>query len=232
MFIFSLLMASILLPIFFGPVPKGDFLFIHDEILYLTKYETLAESSYWNAKDFGVSNGVPLLVNFFERYYYLIGYSWNFNIYDLQKVLYFIKIVLILFIPFIGFDKIAHAFLKKNGSTVAFAATLFYAFNSFTLINWNGSFFLTYLLCYIAAPLTFYAYHEALFGKGTIKHYLLAALGFFIMSFTIYLFATFGLFLLAYTLLYGILKRDILNISKKLLYISVAINNGIVATDI
>ncbi len=190
----------------FYTIKNDYFLFLHDELLVLSKYDSSLSFFTNNLADFGTANTTILLVTVFDRlYYYLITLWLHLDILTSQKILYFIKIFLSIWVPFLGFKKLYSLFnqAEKQDLTV-YCISLWYAFNTYTTIYWHGNgFSLTILICYILAPLAFYYFNKAILtNKVNIIDRLIFIVLIFFMSFALYLFSVFILFLFLYTLFF------------------------------
>lgn len=191
-----------LLFVFFKDVGRGEFLFLHDEFLISNRQE--AEKLFFvrDPVDLGTANTTVLNVNFFDRAYYVLFYNLGFSLAFAQRFLYFFKLLFLTFLPFAGFKKLSDIFLGKKNDLAVLFVSLWYSFNTFTLVYWHGNgFSLTMLLCYALSPLAFYFFHKAVFEeeKGAI---LKTAALFFLMSFSLYFFAVFCLAMLFYAIFY------------------------------
>lgn len=209
-----ILLAIFLIPffltiIFFSGVNKGEFLFIQDEFLILSRQESFNLFFTQNPTDLGTANTAILIVTFFDRLYYAIVNQVGLSVLDSQKLLYFLKLLVIIVFPFIGLLKLSSLFHKRREDIVTFIISLWYSFNTFTLIYWHGNAFsITLLICYALAPLAFYYYHQAVFGTKNTLDAIKAVLVLFLMAFALYFFAPFLLLLSVYTILYTLLKRE------------------------
>lgn len=187
---------------------EEEFFFLHDEFLILSKSESQNSFFLHNANNFGTPNMTSLLVNFFDRIYYDTFYHFNSNIQRAQQFLFFLKLFLLLTLSYLGFQKLTETFFRnKEQSIWVVCVSLWYAFNTFTLIYWNNnSFSLTLLLCYALAPLTIHYVHEALFEvRGISAKKVKAVLLMYLMSFALPLFLAFLLFIFFYTVIYSLL---------------------------
>lgn len=204
---FFLISASLTV-IFFKDVPRNQFIYIQDEFLVLTKQESFNLFFTQNPTDLGTANTTSLIVTFFDRAYYFTAHYFDLNIYDSEKILYFIKLFLIISLPFLGFRKLSSLFKNKSDPIVIFIISLWYSFNPFTLIYWHGNAFsFTLLLCYAIAPLAFYYFHLSIFDSNSFLNKIKFILLFFLMSFGLFLFAVFCIFLISYTILYTLITR-------------------------
>lgn len=201
-------LALILTLIFFKGMGGDEFFFLHDEFLILSKNESQSSFFLHDANNLGTPNITPLLVNFFDRIYYNIFYYFDSGVQEAQQFLFFLKLFLLLALPYVGFQKLTEAFFgNKKRSIWVLCVSLWYAFNTFTLIYWNNNgFSLTLLLCYALAPLATYYLHRAFFETAGIStNKVKAVLLVYIMSFALPLFLAFLLFIFAYVVIYGIL---------------------------
>jgi hypothetical protein len=217
-------LALILYTVFLFGVDKDSFLFIHDEFLVLNKQESTNLFSVLNLMDLGTANTTVLIVTIVSRIYYYLAFQLGLNLYQTQHLLYFLKLLLALYLPYFGFIKLREIFDEDKGiSDISiFLVSLWYTFNSYSLIFWHGnSFSATLLLCYSLAPLTFYYFHKCIFTKSDQKTFVITAILLFLMSFAFYLFAVFFLLLLIYTFLYMLFRKDWLQILKRGLVLSV-----------
>lgn len=138
-------------------------------------------------------------------------YSLGLSIFEIQPFFLFLKLILIQFLPFLGFIKLYKLFNRKINYFIPFLISLWYAFNLFTLIYWNGNFFaLTLLLCYALTPLGLYTYHSALFKPSTLTDLINLAIILFLMSFALTFFMVFILFIVLYTAMVLIKEKNLL----------------------
>jgi hypothetical protein len=101
--ILALLVAVILVSLWFDNISTGQFLYIHDEYLPLTLREALNSLFVYSSTNFGSPSSIEIIVTFFDRIFYLLVYAFNSSIYFAEILLYAIKVVLIITIPFFGF---------------------------------------------------------------------------------------------------------------------------------
>ena len=217
------LISAFLTAIFFKDVPKNEFIYIQDEFLVLTKQENFNSFFTQSPTDLGTANTATMIVTFFDRLYYSTTNYFNLNIYDSEKALYFIKLFLIISLPFFGFKKLTTLFKSKSDDIVVFTISLWYSFNTFTLIYWHGNAFsLTLLICYALAPLALYYFHASVFMGKKITDKIIFAILLFLMSFALFFFAVFCLILVFYTALYTVLNKiSLLTLVKNILKLSV-----------
>ncbi|MEK7570693.1 MAG: hypothetical protein AAB553_00325 [Patescibacteria group bacterium] len=104
--------------------------------------------------------------------------------------------------------KISRLFFKEQDNLSVFFISLWYSFNTYTLIYLHGNAFsLTLLICYALAPLAFYFYHKSIFGVQEKIDRLKVVLLFFFMSFAVYLHAAFLLCIAIYTFLFTYFEK-------------------------
>lgn len=200
--------TSLLTAVFFKDLKSGEFLYLHDEFLTLTKAESFNSFFTRNPVDFGSANTTSLVVTFFDRLYYSLVRQLNVSFEVIQKVLYFFKLLILISVPYIGFKKLSYLFLKEKPDLTTLVVSLWYSFNTFTLIFWNGNgFSLTLLIYYSLAPLATYYYHQSIFEKGDIATKLKTVVLFFLLSFALYFFLVFIIVLSLYTILFTFLKK-------------------------
>lgn len=189
-------LASLFSLIFFKDVSGSYFYFLHDEILILNKEESVRSLFVQNPQDFGSVNTIILIVTFFDKLYYLVGYWFGLTIFSLQPLLYFIKFLLLLILPFMGFQKIGKSIIPFKNEIILFLISLWFSLNTYILIFWHGNAFsLTILLSYALIPLAFYYYYQAVFKRRSFVDVFLFCILFFIQSFALYIFAAFVIFL-------------------------------------
>lgn len=230
-FFLLLMFAVILVPIFFYGISSDSFLFIHDEYLPLSSYEVRNQFYVHNFLDFGVSTSIPLLVTFFDRIYFAFVYIFGLNLQESQFFLYFLKLVIILLLPYLGFLRLSRLYVNNPNEFIIFAVSLWYSFNTYTLIYWHGNAFsLTLLICYSLAPLTLYFWEATFFSEAKFKPrsfkiqiiYFILALMLFLMSFALYFFLPFVILIALYTILRIFLdKQNFIQFIKRLLLLSV-----------
>lgn len=220
--IFSLLFPLVLLSIYFKNVLGNDFLFLHDEFLLLNKQESFNTFFTQNPFSLGTANTTVMLVTFFDRIYYFIAYFLGYKLSLVQRLLYFIKLFLLIIIPYIGFKKLSDIFSKKISEISIFAISLWYSFNTFTLIYLHGNAFsLTILISYILAPLAFYYYHKSIFESLEKTYKFKAVVLLFLISFGLYFYASFIMLLIFYTVIYTfIFKSNKFKVFKNLVLLS------------
>lgn len=208
-FYISLIIIAVLLTItaYYG-VGDTEFLYLHDEFLTLSKYESLNSIFTRNYLDFGVANTTVYMLTFFDRVFYLFVYLSGISLKTAQIFLIFWKYAVITMLPYLGFSKLAKLYSLRIKRFFIFLVTLWYAFNTFTVIYWNGNgFSLTLITCYALAPVTLYLAHRAIFSKSLdMKHKILFVMTFYLMSFALPLFVVF-LFLLALYVIFAYLSE-------------------------
>lgn len=206
----TLLISTILTLVLFWGMEKNEFLFLHDELLVLGKNDPAGSFFTNNPADFGIANTTILIATLFDKLYYLVTTTLRFELQTSQKLLYFLKVFVSIYLPYLGFKKISKLFLKRaiNNLTV-FIISLWYAFNTYTIIYWHGNAFsLTLLVCYILAPLAFYYYHQSIFNISVNVHdRLLSIITLFLMSFALYLFPVFLVIIFIHTLFFQLYKK-------------------------
>jgi len=231
-FFLLLIFGAILVPIFFYGIPSESFLFIHDEYLPLSNYEVRDQFYIHNFLDFGISNTIPLLVTFFDRIYYTLTYIFGLDLLDSQFLLYFLKLVIILLLPYFGFLRLSRLYVNNPNEFIVFAVSLWYSLNTYTLIYWHGNAFsLTLLICYALAPLTLFFWEVTFFSETNFKlrnikknqiGYFILALMLFLMSFALYFFLPFIILIAMYTMTRIFLgKENFIQIMKRLLLLCV-----------
>ena len=230
-FLLLLMFVVPLVAVFFYGIPSESFLFIHDEYLPLSGHEIRDQFYVHNFKDFGISNTIPLLVTFFDRVFYALVYTFGLNTQGTQQLLYSLKLLIILTLPYLGFLRLNRLSVIKPNEFIIFAVSLWYSFNTFTLIYWHGNgFSLTLLICYALAPLTLYWWEVTFFSEPNVKlrniknqiGVLVLALLLFLMSFALYFFAPFIMLLALYTVIRMFLDEgNFIQIIKRLSLLSV-----------
>ncbi|MBI2414981.1 hypothetical protein HYV31_04070 [candidate division WWE3 bacterium] len=206
----AFLIFAILLTVnIFSHVPKDSFLFLHDEYLILSDQEDFKQFFTRNPNNFGIANTTVMLVTFFDRLYYSLTFFLNISTLHAQMVLYFLKFLLLMYLPFVGFSLINKLFKDETrvGDFEVFVISLWYSFNTYTLIFLHGNAFaLTLLLAYVLAPLSFYYFHRSVF-EGDILSKLKFIFTLFLMFFSLYVFAVFVMLLTIYVFLYAFAKK-------------------------
>ena len=186
------------------------FLFIHDEYLSFSKYESAIAFYTQNPIDLGTTSSAALLVDIYERGFYWLAYAIHSPLEITIVISYVLKLLIITILPFIGFVYLYRLFHNKKDTIIPLFVSLWYSFNPLVLVYWHGNAFsLTLLICYALAPLTFYVYHQAIFNKRTMRLAIIAVLLLFLMSFALYLFVVFILCLGVYTIILLILSKGI-----------------------
>lgn len=202
-------LAIVLVAVFFKGISNPYFLFIHDEYLPLPGHEIWDQFFVNSRVDFGSSSTFALIVTLLDRIYYTFAYLSGLNLQKAQILLYGLKLLAILVLPYLGFRKLAQVFASKTQENVILVSSLWYSFNTYTLIYWHGNAFsLTLLICYALAPLALYWWERVVISGvevqspscESLKDTLILAQILFLMSFALYLFAPFVLLLAAYTI--------------------------------
>lgn len=188
---------------FYLGISQEEFLFISDEMLTLTKEESLSSLSVYDSDNFGSHNASILFVNFFDRLYYFLMYSIGFDTHDAQKALYTLKVFLLLLLPYLGFRQYQKRSSVTIPSAIIVCISLWYSFNTYTLIFWNANAFsLTLLVCYALAPLAFSCLERALLRKdGTAYDRVHSAILLFFMSFALPFFLAFAITFFVYSII-------------------------------
>jgi hypothetical protein len=152
-----------------------------------------------------------------DRIYFALAYSCDLSLKQAQILLYGIKLFLIMLLPYLGFSRLARMFGGNIREEIVLMSSLWYSFNTYTVIYWHGNAFsFTLLNCYALAPLALFWWEKVIFSEiettpscnKHLKSTLILAQLLFIMSFALYLFAPFALLLMAYTTLRLIISRS------------------------
>jgi hypothetical protein len=209
LYILIILLTSVLLTfVSFKGIRGNEFIFIHDEAFFLTKNEAINSLFLRNSADLGTSNTTSLIVTIYDRLFYFTAYQLNLNVLTAQISFYFIKIFILLFFSYLGFRKMREVFDPGISDLAAFIVSMWYVFNTFTLIYWNtNSFTTSSLICYALAPLAFYYFHKYVIEGTDKKSGIKLILLLFLMSFTLYFFPVFIIITSLYTLLYAVFKK-------------------------
>ena len=141
--VFFVTLSIFLTLIFFWGVDANQFLFLHDEYLTLSLNESLGSFYTRIPRDFGSSNTTILIVTFFDRLYYLLSYSLGLSILASEKVLYFLKLILITTLPFLGFQRLVKQYGSNATGLSTLLISLWYSFNIYTLITGTAMRFLS-----------------------------------------------------------------------------------------
>ena len=220
----TLIVSFILVSTIFWGIDNNHFLFLHDELLVLSKFDPSGSFFTNNLQDFGTANTTILIVTFFDRLYYFVTLILHLDTLFSQKILYFLKIFLSIWVPFLGFRKLFTLFTnyKANDLTI-FIISLWYAFNTYTIIYWHGNAFsLTLLMCYVLSPLAFYYFHKTVLETQVLWiDRLIFITMIFLMSFALYLFPVFILLVCIYSIFYLFQKKSRLIVVAKNLVITV-----------
>lgn len=221
------LIASIsllLTTVFFLNIKPNEFLFSHDELLAINYYDAISGLYVRSFQDLNVDNTVILTVTLIDRIYYYIGFLLNIKLLTLEKAFYFIKIFVILLLPYIGFSRFAKSQNDKVSNindVIVWLITFLYAFNTYTTIYWHGNAFqFSLLICYSLAPLAIYSFQQIINNPKTkLTSLVKMALLLFIMSFSVYFFAVFSVILITYYLAnllinFKTIKSSFLNLIK------------------
>jgi hypothetical protein len=226
------LLTIVLMLVFFQGIPSLSFLFIHDEYLPFPGYEADNQFLVRTFLDLGSSNTFQLIASLQDRIYYALAYSCGLSLKETQLLLYGIKLFLIMLLPYLGFSRLARMFGGNIREEIVLMASLWYSFNTYTVIYWHGNAFsFTLLNCYALAPLAIFWWEKVIFPEVEsmpscskhLKNTLTLAQFLFIMSFALYLFAPFVLLLMAYTILrLAISRSKPLTVIKHLTYLTIA----------
>lgn len=214
--LFFLLLSVLLTAVFFQNVDGQSFLFLHDQFLPFSAKENFSLFFTQSATNLGSINATIFLVNIYEHIYYFLAYSLVGNIGRIEAFLFFIQLFISLCLPYLGFSLLAKLYVKSTNSSnwINVAITLWYAFNTFTVIYWHGNGFTTSLLiAYALAPLAIYSIHTSIFTESTLTQKLSAVLLFFLISFSLFFAAVFAIFIIVYIILLYILS----GINKKII---------------
>lgn len=205
--------------IYFNNIVNNSFLFIHDELLLMSRRESFQAFFTLNPASLGLANTTTMFVTFFERIFYFTIYFFTPNILIAEKISYLLKLYLLIFFPYIGFQYLSKFFNSSNNPLNVLIISLWYSFNTYTLIYWHGNAFsLTLLIAYVLAPIAFYFYHRAIFSEEDKRDKYITSILFFFMSFALYLFAVFIIFIALYTILYAVfLQKKWMGVIKNLI---------------
>ena len=204
-----ILISLVLCVSFLFRLTGSEFYFIHDETMLMTREEAASALNTRNLESFGMANTTQVIVNFFDIVYYNAVYFLGMNLIQAQGVLLLLKLLLITLLPYLGFTLIARdMFQNRNLDLSHFLISLFYSFNSYTIVYWHGnSFSLSLLVCYALAPVTLALLHRSVFDKSLLETRLFTVLCLFLMSFGFYLFAVFAIFACIYITLFMVLTK-------------------------
>lgn len=209
-YILFVFISVLLTSIFFKGLSSDQFLYLQDEYLPLSQFEINTAFSTIDQTDLGYPNTIIMLITFFDRVFYSVANRFEFNLLTTQIIFYFLKLLLIQTLPYIGFKLLSKLADYRPNMLLTFAISMWYSFNTFTLIYWHGNAFgFNLLLCYALAPATFYVFNKAVLQKSSILIKLFFCVCVYLMSFGIYLFAVFVIFLLVYTILQLIKDRNL-----------------------
>ena len=213
-YIILLLVVLTLFISFNSNIYEPYFLFIHDEYFPVPGKEIANLFSTYNQNDLGVSNILSLIVTIFDRGYYYASYNaLDLDIYNAQKLLYIIKLSLLAFIPYFGFNKLIYHLIEFPDKNVIFLSSIWYSFNTYTLIYWHGNAFsLTLLVTYVLGPICLYLWDVSILKRcdnklDLIKNLLKLSLTLFFMSFSVYLFAPFIILIFIYSILRVLIEK-------------------------
>lgn len=221
--------ALLLTLITFRGMGGNEFLFVHDEFIVLQVWDARDSFSLIEEDNFGSYNAPAVLVNFFDRIYYLTTLTFGIDFSSVQRGLYLLKIILLFLLSALGFNLLGRLFLgEKIHRMWMYGIALWYAGNTFTLIYWNNNAFpLTILLCYALGPLAVYVLHRAIFGlSNSYRESILASMALFCMSFALPLFLAFGIFFLVYATLFFLIKLR-MGKQNNVQFSKIVIKNGI-----
>lgn len=202
--VLAISLLCIILPvIFFHNLGSTAFIFGGDEYASLSLDESREALFVQQQVDFGSAYSTITLVTLFDRLFYLGGYSLGFATSAVQFLFFSVKIATLLILGLYGLSKLSSLISSSKNQVTLFLITVFYAFNSFTLVYWHGTAFsYTALLAYAIAPLALYSFLTILLNKANRSSLLLFILSLFLMSFTVYFFAVFLIILCGYTIFY------------------------------
>ncbi|MFA5792119.1 MAG: hypothetical protein WC884_03745 [Candidatus Paceibacterota bacterium] len=148
------------------------------------------------------------MAQFWDVVYYLFAYKTGISFQIAERILFF----LLLFVPqvlsFIGFKKIKALFDLKADSLAIFVITLWFCFNTYTLVLWHvGVYNLGAAITASLAPLIFYYFYTSVFTKSAINKKIICSTLLLIASFTFSLFAVLVFFLIIFSFLYILFNR-------------------------
>lgn len=207
-FVFLILLSIVLTLVFTRNIDNKHFLFIHDEFLTLGSLESRNVFHTYNPSDLGITNTTVMFVSLFERIYYFFTSLTQLTLRDIQVLFYLLKLLLVVIVPYVSFSRLSKVYQVKGPISIL-SVSLWYSFNTYTLIYWHGNgFSLTLLLCYVLAPLALYLYHQAVFGTRLLIDKLKFVTCLFLMSFALYLAAVFGIYLILYTIFYTLFSKQ------------------------
>lgn len=199
LFIF-LLISTVFTKNAFNNLEPNQFLFIGDQFLKFNSYETFIDSFFKRRFDnFGVHNSFHMIVGFWDLLFFFIAHKVGLSIVVMEKLLFTLVIFGSLYISWIGFWKLNTLFNFKVNQILVFALTIWYVFNTYTLILWHGGVYnITSGITYSLLPLTFYLFHKVAFSSTTLPTKIYLAFLFFLSSFAFWMFAVSVFFYLSY----------------------------------
>lgn len=198
--------SLLLINVFFLGLKPDEFLFLHDELLALNYNDAVSGLFVRHASELNVDNTTILTVTLFDKLYYLVGFLLKFDLQMLQKIFYYIKLFILMLVPYIGFKKFLGTLnnIEKTKTYISdyvlWLVTFVYAFNTYTTIYWHGNAFqFSLLLCYALAPLALYYFKIIIDNPSPrLSTLLKEALLLAAMSFSVYFIAVFLIVLLVY----------------------------------
>lgn len=207
-FLIILFIAFALVSVFFSGLAHNEFIFMGDEYISLSKTVSLNSFFIQQPEDFGTAYSTIIIVTFFDRLFYLLGYILHLSITQIQMIMYFVKITIILVFSFLGFQKLSLFLNKKNDSLITFLISIWYSFSPLALVFWHGTAFsFTALIALALAPLNFYYFLQSISPGSKLKYKIGFTVTLFFVSFTVYFLAVYLIILFLYCCLYVLFKR-------------------------
>src|SRR3989344_1311654 len=196
-FIFCLLISVFVVMVWFYQVPKNEFLFMHDQLLHLSKGSVLESFFIRSSSNLGVANGLTSILSFWQLILYYFLYTLGFGIRATEIISFSFYLFSSLFFSYLGFKGIKNLFEWQIGNIALYLAAVFYTFNTYTLVilhtgNYSANFALTYALF----PLTVYYFAKIIENRVNFRDLVLLATIMFIMSFYLSTFGVVTIFII------------------------------------
>ncbi len=209
-YLLNIVLTVMLFLIFFNGMKQDEFLLLHDHFFVLSEYDNMGSFFTVDPIDLGTSNTIATIVTFWDRLVYTLLFNLGFDIYLIQRLIVFILLTLSLNLPLLGFRKISISFDTMAEPLTLYIISLFYSFNTYTLIFWNSGVLMSISpsLTYYLAPLAFVTYHNAVFKDSKFIDKAKSCLLLFVMSFAIWLSFVFVFFLMIYSILYTLFNSS------------------------
>jgi len=208
-YIFLIFVSLLLSWVYFRGLKSGEFIFSGDQLLRFSYSEAFINSFFLRKVDyFGVFNSWQQIVQFWDTIFYLVFYKLGFSLIEVEKISFFITLVISFLVSFIGFKKLNKLFNLNASAAKIVIVTLWYCINPYAMVLWHGGIYNIGLsITYSLTPLVLYYFELAVFQNKNIRNKLICVILMFVSSFTFWLFAVDIFFLTLYWLLSIIIRK-------------------------